>query len=71
MPTTSVSSLNEGLQSIEQEAPHDRPHLTLNRRALNPVQQVGHPKGLQEVAEVIQQRPFVQPVNSINGLLAI
>jgi hypothetical protein len=47
------------------------PHLTLNRRPLNPVQQVGHPKGPQEMAEVIQQRPFVQPVNPTNGLLAI
>ena len=56
----------QGLQPIAPEGLHDRHHLALNRRALDPVHPVGHPKGLQEVEEVIQHGPFVQLIHAVS-----
>jgi hypothetical protein len=46
-------------------------HHPLHRRALDIVQPVDHPQRVQEVEEIIQQRPFVQPVHPLDDLLAV
>jgi hypothetical protein len=53
-----------GLQPVSLKVLHNRHPLVLKRRALDLGPQLGHPTGRQEMAEVIQQRPFGQTVHA-------
>jgi hypothetical protein len=61
----------QGLQPIEQEVLDDREHLALDGGAVDLLQQGHDLNRLQEVKEVVQQRPFVQPVYAVHQLLTI
>jgi hypothetical protein len=61
----------QGLQAIEQEIRDDRHHLALDCRALDVAQLLTHPQLLQDIEEVVQQRAFVQLVDSIDHRLPL
>jgi hypothetical protein len=61
----------QGLQPIKQDILHAWHHHPLHRRPLDIVQPVDDSQLVQEVEEIIQQRPFVQSVDPVDDLFAV
>ena len=68
-----IDALNpkQRLQPVEQDILDEGHHRAVDAGAAGVLQQRHHPEGLQELKEIIQHRPFVQPVHPVHNLFPV
>jgi hypothetical protein len=57
--------------AVEQDVLHEGDDLVMDGGAVRLLQQTHHANGLQKMKEIIQQRPFIEPIDSVHQLFLL